>query len=539
MRNFTQAILLLLAAAAFGLSQHADHTAPDSTKPIRLLDPTGFVHMKVSTSNPEAQRYFDQGLTLSYAYNRWDALRSYKRAVELDPSLAMAWCAIADSTYVRFSGQPDYAEKMKESREAIGKALSLRASPKERAYIEASARLISDAEKLDRKTLDAAYSDAIKKIYERWPDDPDAAAAYAGELGWDWSKDGKPLGNTSKTVELLERALKRNPKHLGLNHYYIHAVEASSWPERALAAADYLRSLKLNEPELGHLVHMPAHIYVRVGDFQKAAESNMETAKMSQVHMTPEFNDWHFSHVYSFLRLSYYMQGNYEKLRANSIASFDWAFPNPDANRKMMRGINFESMVGFRRWKEILDLQIPEEPPRPNFQYAKAYALAATGKVAEAEEIYRKYLIGCKCDPDGVDTKNPDKWEAVDEAFKRVEASKLAARIAEAKGDNDRAIEYLGKAVPIEDELPYSEPPVALYPVRVSLGGLLLRTGRFAEAEDVFRKDLQSHRGNGRSLFGLMKALEGQNKEKEAKRVEKLFRHAWRHADTPLTINEL
>ena len=537
MKNFTQATLLLIIAAAVSLSQHTVHTAPKSETSIRLLDPSGFVHMKVSTNNAEAQKYFDQGLTLHYAYNHWDALRSFKRAAELDPAMAMAWWAISDTAYIEFSGQTDYAEKIRESRDAITKALSLKASPNERAIIDASAKQFSDAEKPDAKALRAGYKSALKTLYENSPEDPDIATWYAMSLGWNWSKDGRPLGDTATTVMVLEQGLKRDSNHLGLNHMYIHAVEASQQPERALRSADYIRSLKLKEPELGHLVHMPAHTYIRVGDFQKAAESNQETAINVKSSATEGFRDWHFSHVFNFLRLSYYMQGNYAKLRTNAIALSDFAYPNPNAEQLKMRGIDLNSMVRFRRWQEILDFQLSAETQV--FQYAKTHALTATGKVAEAEERYAKYLAACKCDPVLAIPDGSSQSEADSKRLSAVNAGRLAARIAEAKGENSRALEYLQKAVLIEDDIAYSEPPMAIEPVRVNLGGLLLRLGRFAEAEEVFRKDLELHRGNGRSLFGLMKALEGQNKKDQAKKIRREFENAWRYADTVLTINDL
>lgn len=537
MKKLVQAVLLLFAIAGSTLSQHADHKAPSSEKPIRLLDPTGFVHLKVSTDNPDAQKYFDQGLTLQYAYNGWDALRSFKRAAELDPSMAMAWWAIADTAFVQFSGQPDYTKLIKESRDALTKALGLKATPRERAIIEVLAKRFSDAEEPDAEALRAEYRSALKKLHETYPDDPDIATWYALSLGYDWSKEGKPIGDTAITITVLENGLKKTPDHLGLNHQYIHASEASQQPERAMRSADYLRALKLKEPELGHLVHMPAHIYIRMGDFQKAAESNNETAVNVNSNVTEEFKDAHFSHVFQFLRLSYYMQGNYAKLHANAIAISDFAYPNPNAEQLKSRGVDLNSMVRFRRWKDILDYRIPVETAVSH--YTRGHALAATGKVADAEESYAKYLGACKCSPASPIAEGASRFDANTKRVSVVNAGKLAARIAEAKRDNSSALDYLQRAVTIEDEISYSEPPMAIEPARVNLGGLLLRMNRFTEAEAVFRKDLQYHRGNGRSLFGLMKALEGQKKRSEAKSVQKQFEAAWRYADTTLSIQDL
>jgi tetratricopeptide (TPR) repeat protein len=541
MKKFTHPIILLFALGMLAFPQHADHPAPTAASPIRLLETKGFVHKKVSTTNIEAQKYFDQGLTLLYAYNSWDAARSFKRASELDPSLAIAWWGVSAATFPR-SGASDHAEKMKEAMAAIGLAKALEAPPSERVYVDAFARRFSDAEKPDRKALDADYAVAMKKIYEDSPNDPDAAILYhwsrvpEENLGG-WKKRANPSKGALEGERILEDAMKKHPGHLGLNHEYIHQVESSLNPERALRSADLLRSFKLSEPELGHLVHMPAHIYVRVGDFQKAAESNLETARNVKVQIGSEFGKWHYNHVYSFLRLSYYMQGNYEKVRFNDLASFDHAYPNPTANDKQMRGNDLSMMLRFGRWKDVLEFQISE--PYPNVYSARAFALAATGNVAAAEEEEKKYLAACKCGLDPVIPEGAEQWDADGKRVSAINVRRLAAKIASAKGNNDRALEHLQKAVIIQDEIAYNEPPRSIEPARINLGGLLLRMGRFAEAEKTFREDLVWNRGNGRSLFGLMKALEGQNKSAQARQVEREFRKAWQYADTELRVEDL
>jgi hypothetical protein len=542
MKKLTNAIILLFALGMLALAQHADHAPPTAAAPMRLLETKGFVHKKVSTTSVEAQKYFDQGLTLLYAYNSWDAARSFKRAAELDPSLAIAWWGVSTATFPRSAGTGDYAENMKAARAAIEQAKALSAPASERVYIEALAKRFSDAEKPDRKALDADYAAAMKKIYEDSPNDPDAAILYhwsrvREENTGGWKKNAIPGKEALEGERILEDALKKHRDHLGLNHEYIHQVESSLQPERALRSADLLRSFKLSEPELGHLVHMPAHIYVRVGDFQKAAESNLETARNVKVQMGSEFGKWHYDHVYSFLRLSYYMQGNYEKLRLNDIASFDHAYPNPTANQKEMRGKDLWMMLRFGRWKDVLEFQTSE--PFPNIYSTRAYALAATGNLAEAEEEEKKFLAACKCGLDPVIAKGSGQWDADGKRVSAINVRRLAAKIASAKGDNLSALEHLQKAVIIQDEIGYAEPPRSIEPARVNLGGLLLRMGRFAEAEKTFREDLLWNRGNGRSLFGLMKALEGPKKSTKARQVEREFRNAWQYADSELRIEDL
>ncbi|MCA1639939.1 MAG: hypothetical protein LC768_16700, partial [Acidobacteria bacterium] len=303
--------------------------------------------------------------------------------------------------------------------------------------------------------------------------------------------------------------------HLGLTHIYIHTVEDSLEPERALKAANFLRSLKLNSPTFGHLVHMPAHIYVRTGDFQASVESNEETAQMPTNELSEDFRKWHYGHVAQFLLFSYAMQGNYAKVE-EIFKRFPDAAVSPFRNRRL------RYLVRFRRWDEILNFPAPkpDSPPvdRSSYHWARAYAFAATGKTAEAE-AERKPLFDA--------TKEQVELRAKQisgEAFKSfsnlisLNENRLSAAIALARGDRQTAIELLRKAAAIEDMLPYGEPPTSILPVRESLSGALLLDKQYGQAEQVFRQDLKYNPGSGRSLFGLMKSLQAQGKKDEAKK---------------------
>ena len=545
MKILAQTFIVLLLCNIPAYSQHENHQMPEmlETKPMALLPDKGFVHRKVSTRNREAQAYFDQGLSLYYAFNDGDAARSFERAAELDPQLAIAQWGVALAKFPRQTGggNPDDEKRLKEAREAINKAMAMNAPPGERIYIEALSKAFSDDGRRDKAALKLAYKNAMGEIYKRSPKDNDAATLYAMSMMYyhfsrNLTKDGKPLEYTLEMVSVLENGLKRDPKHLGLTHIYIHTVEDSLEPERALKAANLIRSLKLNSPAFGHLVHMPAHIYVRTGDFQASVESNEETARMPTNELSEDFRKWHYGHAAQFLLFSYAMQGNYAK--AEEIFK---RFPDAAVSRFGNRRLQY--LVRFRRWDEILNFPAPkpDSPPadRSSYHWARAHACAATSKTAEAE-AERKLLSDA--------TKEQAELRAKQisgEALKilsnliSLNENRLSAAIALARGDYKMAIEFLREAVAIEDMLLYNEPPTSILPVRESLGGALLLDKQYSQAEKVFRQDLKYNPGSGRSLFGLMKSLEAQGKKDEAKKVGRRFQLAWRYADTKLRVEDL
>ncbi len=546
MKRSAAPILVGLILCNSILAQHDGHTAPTARKPIALIQSKGLVNHKVSTSNSEAQKFFDQGLSLYYAFNEVDAARSFERAAELDPNLAIAWWGIALSKSGYGNAKSGAVRDMKAARAALEKAKGLTAPPEERAYIEALARRFSDTPDAKPRDLNIAYRDAMADVYNRFPSDPDAATLYAISIGntglfWDkWTKDGKPIGNAQEMVDVLEAGLKRNPSHLGLNHMYIHAVEDSVAPERALASADMLRSLKLSGPELGHLVHMPAHIYLRTGDFQTAAEANEETAAESTEGLTEEFKQWHFGHVYSFLVYSYSMQGNYAKVRYALDRGSEFSRA-PTSEKETFRPNDLVQQVRFRKWDDIL--KVPVQGKDSLLHWARALAFAAKKDVPAAEAERRTLSEAAAAENEEMAKQMPpEQFAAMSEMAKRLDIiffNKVDAAIAVAKGDYETAVELLRKAIVEEDQVEYNEPPIIQDPTRETLGGVLLQMGKFAEAEKVFREDLKYTRNNGRSLFGLWKSLEAQKKTPEAKEAEDNFRKAWRNADTELRIEDL
>ncbi len=524
--RFRSAVILVCFVAAT-FAQHTEHKAPETStvdRPIALVKTDAITHRKVATSNKQAQAFFDQGLTLYYAFNDGDAVRSFRRAAELDPGLAMAQWGIALAAYPRGTGggNPSDEKRMKEARDAIKTAMSLPAPPSDRVYIEALAKLLPDGPDYNRKAAQESYCEAMKPIYETSPRDADAAALYALSIFYsagytNWTRDGEAVGRWPEMLAVLEAGLKLHPKHVGLTHTYIHGVEESLQPGRALAAADALRGQKIFIPSFGHLVHMPAHIYVRTGNFQKSVESNEETATMPTDTLSEEFKIWHYNHVLNFLLFSYAMQGNFAKVSNTLDRKFGFYTPRYSDQRPRY-------WVRFKRWNDILKAAVPPADSRPEtlkaWAWARAMALVATGDIAKAEAERSK------------DRTDPNPLRKIDDA-------RIDAAIAREKGEKAKEIDLLRDAVDAEDTLGYSEPPLSISPVRENLGGALLRGGQFVDAEKTFREDLRRNPGSGRSLFGLMTALEKQGKMTEAEKVRKQYSESWKYADIKLTVEEL
>jgi len=546
---------LMLSLVLFGLCMTAfgqHHQTTSEVKPIQsvsLVSGLGKHFHPVSTRNAEAQQFFNQGLTLVYAFNHAEAIRSFVRAAELDPQMAMAYWGIALATGPNYNETEINAERKKAAFEAVQKALSLAANApeQERAYIEALAKRFSAEPQADSKKLGVDYKNAMNALVKRYPDDLDAAALYADSLmilnAWKlWTADGKPAEGTEEIVAVLESALARDPNQIAANHFYIHAVEASPRPERALPSADRMAILT---PAAGHLVHMPAHIYMRIGDYEAAARSNDSAAKVDRAYIestgrTGAYAANYYSHNLHFLAAAYSMQGRYADAKKaaeqleNNVRPFVKDLPMLDA---FMPTSTF-LMVRFQRWDDIL------KTPEPNremivtnalWHWGRGMAYAATGKIENAEKKRDVFASALKAMP----AETSFGINRASDVLK-IAGYILEAKVATAKGNRRLAIEQLKKAVEAEDVLSYDEPPDWYYPPsRESLGGALLLNGNAEEAEKVFRADLEKNRRNGRSLFGLMESLKAQKKTYSAQSVQREFEEAWKQADTKLRVEDL
>ena len=500
----------------------------------------GEVHHPVSTKNRQAQQFFDQGLKLVFGFNHDEARRSFQRAAELEPKLAMAWWGVALTLGPNYNLPVD-REREKAGYEAVQRALSLQenASEPEKGYINALGIRYSNDPKADLPALDVAYKEAMGKLAARYPDDLDAATLYAESAmnlhPWHlWMPDGKPNAGTEEIVFVLESVLRRDPNHLGANHYYIHAVEASLQPERALPSANRLTKLA---PSAGHLTHMPAHIYARVGDHTASAHCNQLAAAADRKFLVATGQEgvyplMYYSHNLHFLAYAGCMRGEFNEAKDAAAKLIANVAPGvkmmPDLEGFMPTGTMV--LLAFERWDDILKSPKPD-PTMLNttaiWHFARGMALANRGKTAEAErEQAAARETVAKVSPDATfDQLN----KAV--AVLKVPESLLAGGIARSRNDLPGAIASFTQAVAAEDALNYSEPPPWYPPVRPALGALLLSNKQPPEAEKVFREDLDRNPRDARALAGLRDALKAQGRVYDAEQIDEQFRTAWKVTD--------
>jgi tetratricopeptide (TPR) repeat protein len=538
--------LVLVSSFAFATNTQSAEANSAKPKPIKLLSRIGQWHHPVSTTNRMAQQFFDQGLTLVYGFNHDAAIRSFKRALELDPSLAMAHWGIGYALGPNINVDVD-PEREKAAYEEAHKALALigGAAEEEAAYILALTNRYSLDPKADLRQLQVNFKDAMGRVSKKLPDDLDAATLYAESMmtlqPWDlWTPEGKPKENAELIVAVLESVLRRDPEHPGANHYYIHAVEASRNPERALPSAERLESLV---PVAGHLVHMPAHIYMRVGDFAGAARRNEVAAEADRDYIQScgikgVYPLLYYSHNLHFLAVANAMQGRFgaaKKASDKLVANVEPAVKEvPDLEAFLPTPLFI--FATFQKWDEIL------KTPQPNpdlkqlmalWHFSRGVAYAATGKIPEAEQEHKHFsAVKSSVAPE---TKFGSLNKASD--VLNVADLQLRSRIARAKSETKSAIELLEQAVVAEDALRYTEPPDWYLYSREALGGLLLNSGDLAKAESVFREDLERNPRKGRALFGLQKSLEAQGKKSAATLVRKACQNAWKNADMELTTS--
>lgn len=543
MRNLAMAALLFAACTC---------SAQESTgaKPVVLMEGLSNLHHAVSTKNGEAQQFFDQGLRLVYAFNHEEAARSFRKAAELDPQLAMAWWGVALAVGPNYNLPVD-PDREKTAADAVdqAKALSAHAPQAEKDYVQAMAKRFSHDPKADFHKLDTDYSQAMRELSRKYPDDLDAATLFADSMmnlrPWKlWKSDGTPAEGTDEIVSTLEGVLRRDPHHIGAMHLYIHAVEASPHPERALTEADQIAQLA---PAAGHLVHMPAHIYERTGNFDGAREQNAAAAKADEQYaeatgMQGMYMMMYYSHNLHFGAVSASMQGHCAAARESA----ERLAKNLEPMAKEMPMV--EPFIGMRmavavrceRWDDLLAMSEPAAQTsalKVYWLYAHGLALAEHGRLAEAETLQKKIVELEDAEPRDSIFMPPvenHSWQIF-----HIAGRVLAARIAAAKGDNAEAITWMRDAVTTQDQLLYDEPADWYYPVRESLGGLLLRTGDMKGAEQVFREDLRQNPRNPRSLFGLTEALKRQHRDYEAQWVKQEFDQAWQGADVELRVEDL
>jgi tetratricopeptide (TPR) repeat protein len=535
----------LLSATLLALASGATLSA-GALAAARAHSPYTYAHHVVSTDVPAAQFAFDRGLTLVFAYESNEAERSFREAASLDPTLAMAWWGIALALGPDINSEPTPRNNAIAA-EAMTRAKLLaitRASTDEREYIAALSRRYGTDPKPDFDALAVAYRDAMRALVARHPSDPDAAALYAEAImdlhPWRlWTSEGQPGPDTNELVALIERGLREHPQHIGLLHFYIHAVEASNDPGRALAAARRLASLPM-EPAASHLVHMPAHIFFRVGDWPAAIAANEHA-----VHHALEFRlsrnpkqERACGHCVDFLTYAFMMDG--EEARARRSAE----------DYRQMSGdpINALSvLIRFHEWDDLLAFAQPDTDEKPRdehnlhallgyWHFARGLAFVAKGRSDEARTELKSLANETTQLPavppfgEALNVEHSLDWVAQrgDADMLQMSADILEARIVEMSGDLARATTLLENAVAVEDLTPYGEPPSWFYPIRESLGAIQLKQNAAAAAEATFREGLRRVPNDPRLLLGLGASLKAEQRGSDAATEERAFQAAWR-----------
>jgi tetratricopeptide (TPR) repeat protein len=551
-QNKALAILLLLIIVTVGGCEqqqndteiHVDaHPAPQTDEGVPLYDNLGDHHYGISSTVPLVQDYFDQGLRLYYAFNHAESVRAFKEAQRLDPDCAICWWgeAMAWGPNINLpmdtpSGEAAYA--------AIQGAVQRKdsASGQEQDMIDALAVRYVANQPDDREHLDQAYSDAMAELAVRYPDDPEIAVLYAESLmdlrPWDyWAADGSPNPGIADALSSLDSVIAINEKHPGACHFYIHAVE-KLYPEKAVECAERLKGLM---PGAGHLVHMPGHIYIRVGRYLDAVELNRHAIHADETYIQDQnpamgmYTAGYYPHNYDFLAFAAMMIGR----SADSISAAETVATMLPQELFGAPGMDFlqhwsvrpmQMRVRFAKWDELLEVDAPADNQihaTAIWHYARGRAQAAKGNIAEANEELKQLR----------DLATSDRLEGIKMEFNQSEhllavaAAVLEGRVHAGSGNDDEAVKSLENAVRLEDALLYGEPPEWSIPTRQDLGAVLLDAGRYAEAEQIFREDLDKFPKNGWSLHGLATALKEQGKESEAAEIKAEFDLAWATAD--------
>ena len=514
-----------------------------------LFDGMGDHTHPITTNNKYVQRYFDQGLTIDFAFNHAESARSFRAGQTLDPNCAMCFwgeaLALGPNINVTSNGSVIMADQERlAAYEAIQKAVSLKnkVSEKERDFIDALATRYNGDTASPRGPLDLAYAEAMRELSNKYPEDDDAASLFAESLmntmPWDyWIDADSPKPLTVEAIEILEKVMARNPRHPMALHLYIHAVESSSQPERAEAAADILLDLV---PGAGHLVHMPSHIYWRVGRYADASESNIMAAAVDEAYIAAcnaqgFYPAAYYPHNIHFLWASSSMEGRSEiaieageKVAKNVRLEMIDQFPGVE----FFKTVPMLSLVQFGLWDRVLELDPPAERleyANAIWHYARSVAYSNKGNIESAQKE-RQMIESLK---DTNDVLHLDSIYYPASMLLEIADSLALGEIAISNNDYLSAIQYFANAVSVQDALPYTEPPFWYYPTRLSLGKAYLLSDQADEAEVVFEENLKRYPRNGWALYGLIQALETQNKDSSM--VQEQFDIIWQNADVELT----
>jgi tetratricopeptide (TPR) repeat protein len=545
------ALLAALVHTPPAAAQH-NHPAPLPAVATEPYPGLGDYHFAITTANKDAQDYFDQAIRLLYGFNHDEAARYFRRAAELDPKAPMPYWGLALAIGPNYNDTAVDAARAKATYDAVRNARerATNGSEREQAYVAALAiRYRSPDPNSDWQQFHRDYSDAMRAMVAKYPDDLDAATMFAESLmmlrPWQlWSLDGRPAPGTLELVAALESVLKRNPDHPGANHFYIHAVEASPNLERAIPSAMRLMTLV---PGAGHLVHMPGHIFLQTGDFDLAAQANVKASDADRAFVertgaTGMYPLMYWTHNMHFIAYARAQEGKYaESMQAarDMVANVSGGL----ADIPMLEGFLLYPLMVELRFHDWNTIVAEAEPPRGAerafthtfWRYARAMALAGQGKTRDAAAEQKRFeRERAALAPDAMFLLNNKASELL-----ALSSATLAAQLAEARGEREAAITEWRRANTIYSALAYDEPPAWLYPLSQPLGAALLRAGHAAEAERVFRDTLATRPRDGRLLFGLWQALLALRRDSEAVLVEQQYREAWKNATVDLSIESL
>jgi tetratricopeptide (TPR) repeat protein len=513
--------------------------------PAKIIDGLGNLHYPITTTSLKAQEFFEQGLRLVYAFNHWEAVQAFRTATDLDPDCAMAYWGLALAFGPNLNDwNPQDRERLAFEAIKMAQGKKDRISSVEKELIDALATRYDGNVYENRDSLNQAYANAMVKLASKYADDPEvqtlAADALMNSMPWDyWQKNGAPKPATAQAQNILEVALKKFPNHPGAHHLYIHLVEASPTPELALHSAEFLENAM---PAAGHIVHMPAHIYVRVGQYSRSIESNLKAVKADEQYLSYSDNQgmyrlMYYPHNVDFIAFSSYMEGRSNLgIQTALKLAYKGSFSKLSAPG-FSQYLTVEPMIAYTRfgkWNDILSLPDPGNDilyAQVIWRFSRGVAFIRTGYNDLAKDELAK-----------LDSLNKlDTLKTIYISFNPVSSSSqiaahlLRGEILMSEKKIDDAIKQFGDAVSIEDSMRYNEPPDWKIPTRHFLGAALTDAGRYAEAEQVYVADLKVNRENGWSLTGLQKCLLKQGKKSEVTATAKRFGKAWKNADIAIT----
>ncbi|MFC5411956.1 tetratricopeptide repeat protein [Larkinella bovis] len=518
-----------------------------SSEKAPLLNGLDGIHFPITTQSKQAQQYFDQGLMLAYGFNHAEAARSFYEATRLDSTCAACFWGFSYVLGPNYNGGME-DDNYSRAYQAVQKARQLapNASPKEQALINALTKRYPAHPVANRSPYDQAYADAMEQVYQQFPDDADIGALYAESImdlhPWDlWQKNGQPQPWTPAIVTSLERLLRKYPQHVGMHHFYIHAVEASRQPERGLASA---RFLEKRVAGAGHLEHMPSHIYIRTGHYHESTVANLRAVEadrhyLKQLHAQGAYPLAYYPHNIHFIAATATLEGNRKMAMKAAREMAD------QTDRKIMREPGWGTLqhyytqpyyvaIKFGRWDDILQMKndAPDLAyPTAIWHYARgmAYLAKQDSQRSKAELSHLTKLAN------DTTLKALTIWN-INTSYDLLQIARrvLAGEIAAQAKNYAQSIALLGEAVALEDRLNYNEPPDWLFSVRHHLGAVLLEAKRWQQAEQVYTEDLKTYPRNGWSLYGLYQAQQGQGNSNGAKATKAQFDEAWKWADTQL-----